>query len=69
MKSTKTSRPWHDKRTHVNFFKYDSGRCLHYYVYFIDPQFGLCYLRIPTWAPFRWQFYFNGHNSPGPAVR
>ena len=23
---------------------------------------GLCYLRVPTWAPFRLQFYFNGHN-------
>ena len=62
MESCTAFQPWHDKRTHANFFKYDSGRCLHYYVYFIDPQFGLCYLRIPTWAPFRLQFYFNGHN-------
>lgn len=22
----------------------------------------LCYLRVPTWAPFRLQFYFDGHN-------
>ncbi len=22
----------------------------------------LCYLRVPTWAPFRLQFYMNGHN-------
>ena len=39
-----------------------TGRCLHHYVYFIDKELGLCYLRIPTWAPFRLQFYFNGHN-------
>jgi hypothetical protein len=38
------------------------GKCLHYYVYIIDPEYGLCYLRIPTWAPFRLQFYFNGHD-------
>ena len=38
------------------------GQCLHYYFYFIDPDFGLCYLRVPTWAPYRLQFYFNGHN-------
>ena len=38
------------------------GKCLHYYFYFIDPDFGLCYLRVSTWAPFRLQFYFNGHN-------
>ncbi|OPX91078.1 MAG: hypothetical protein A4E53_00767 [Pelotomaculum sp. PtaB.Bin104] len=29
---------------------------------FIDEQFGLCYLRVPTWAPFKLQFYCNGHN-------
>jgi len=34
---------------------------LHYYFYFIDAQFGLCYVRVPTWAPFRLQVYFNGH--------
>ena len=28
----------------------------------IDEQLGLCYLRVPTWCPFRLQFYFNGHN-------
>jgi len=28
----------------------------------MDPDYGLCYLRIPTWAPFRLQFYFNGHD-------
>lgn len=38
------------------------NKCLHYYVYFIHEMFGLCYLRVPTWAPFRLQFYFNGHN-------
>jgi hypothetical protein len=30
--------------------------------YFCDPQFGLCYLRVPTWAPFRLQVHFNGHS-------
>ncbi len=28
----------------------------------MDAQFGLIYLRGPTWAPFRLQFYCNGHN-------
>ena len=32
-----------------------------YYFYFLDEQLGLCYLRVPTWCPFRLQFYFNGH--------
>ena len=40
----------------------DPGKCLHYYFYFIDADLGLCYLRVPTWSPFRLQFYCNGHN-------
>ena len=27
----------------------------------MDEDLGLCYLRVPTWCPFRLQFYFNGH--------
>jgi hypothetical protein len=40
----------------------DSGKCLHYYFYFMDAELGLVYLRVPTWAPFRLQFYCNGHS-------
>ena len=40
----------------------DDGKCLHYYFYFIDEELGLCYVRVPTWCPFRLQFYCNGHN-------
>jgi hypothetical protein len=38
------------------------GACNQYYLYFIDPQFGLCHLRISTWLPFWVQFYCNGHD-------
>lgn len=41
---------------------WSKGKCAHYYIYAIDPEIGLIYLRIPTWAPFRLQFYCNGHN-------
>src|SRR5208283_234602 len=44
------------------FLRRDSGKCLHYYFYFIDAELGLIYLRVPTWCPFRLQFYCNGHN-------
>jgi len=39
-----------------------SAMDLHYYVYFIDEDLGLCSLRIPAWCPFRLQFYTNGHS-------
>jgi hypothetical protein len=62
MEACTSYKPWHDKKTKKTFLKYDSGKCLHYYFYFIDKTFGLCYLRVPTWCPFRFQFYMNGHN-------
>ncbi len=52
----------HDKTTGKTFLKFDQSKCLHYYFYFIDKELGFCYLRVPTWAPFRLQFYMNGHN-------
>jgi len=62
MESCSTFQPWHDKQTHRTFLRHDSGKCLHYYVYLIDPTFGLCHVRIPTWLPCRIQVYVNGHN-------
>src|SRR5213080_14559 len=50
------------KKTHKTYLKPDDGKCLHYYVYFIDPDLGLCYVRVPTWCPFRLQVYCNGHS-------
>jgi len=54
--------PWHDKKTHKTFLRPDTGKCLHYYFYFIDEELGLIYVRVPTWAPFRLQIYCNGHS-------
>ncbi len=51
----------YDRQRNRPYLQGRQGKCLHYYFYFIDPQFGLCYLRVPTWAPFRLQFYCNGH--------
>ena len=61
METCSSYRPWYDKASGKTLFKPITGKCLHYYFYFIDEQFGLCYLRVPTWAPFRLQVYFNGH--------
>jgi hypothetical protein len=54
--------PWHDKISHQTYLRSTQGKCLHYYFYFIDEEVGLCYLRVPTWCPFRLQFYCNGHS-------
>jgi hypothetical protein len=35
MEACPSYRPWHDKQTHETFLKPASGKCLHYYFYFI----------------------------------
>jgi len=62
-------RPWFDKKTNRAFVRYRDAKCLHYYFYFIDETYGLCFLRVPTWAPFRLQFYFNGHQLLASRLR
>ncbi len=62
MEACDAYKPWHDKPTHKTYLRPDSGKCLHYYFYFMDGELGLVYLRVPTWAPFRLQFYCNGHS-------
>src|SRR5579864_1308954 len=47
----------------------DSGRielfrrerkCLHHYLYLIDPEFGFMHVRIQGWIPYDCQIYING---------
>ena len=63
MESCPSYKPWLDKSNGHIFLRPDTGKCLHYYFHFIDQAFGLCYLRVPTWAPFGLQFYCNGHSA------
>jgi hypothetical protein len=62
MEACDSYRPWHDKASGKTLVRPDSGKCLHYYFYFMDADLGLIYLRVPTWCPFRLQFYCNGHS-------
>lgn len=62
MESCPTFEAYYSKRNNRTSFRTTQAKCLHYYFYFIDEELGLCYLRVPTWAPFRVQFYFNAHN-------
>jgi DNA-binding MarR family transcriptional regulator len=62
MEACDAYKPWHDKQTHRTYLRPDSGKCLHYYFYFVDADLGVVYLRVPTWSPFRLQFYCNGHS-------
>ena len=41
MEACDTYKPWHDKHTHRTFLRPDTGKCLHYYFYFIDAELAL----------------------------
>jgi hypothetical protein len=69
MEACPSYKPWLDKSNGHVFLRADQGKCLHYYFYFIDEEFGLCYLRVPTWAPFGLQFYCNGHSALACSLR
>lgn len=69
MEACPSYKPWHNKKTGKTYLKSVLGKCLHYYFYFIDEDMGLCYVRVPTWCPFRLQIYFNGHNILDAAMK
>jgi len=69
MEPCSSFRPWYNKKTGKSYLRSSSAKCLHYYFYFLDEELGLCYVRVPTWAPFRLQFYFNGHNFLAAKLR
>lgn len=66
MEACASYKPWLDKSNGHVYLRADTGKCLHFY--FIDEEFGLCYLRAPTLAPFPLQSYCNGRlGDPGIA--
>ena len=42
------------------FLKSSSTKCLHYYLYYLDKEFGFMFVKIQTWFPFNIQVYING---------
>ena len=69
MEACPSYKPWLDKSNGHVYLRPDAGKCLHYYFYFVDEVLGLCYLRVPTWAPFTLQFYCNGHSALARALQ
>jgi hypothetical protein len=69
MEACPSYKPWHNKANGKTYLRGDTGKCLHYYFYFMDEDLGLCYLRVPTWAPFSLQFYCNGHSALAQSLK
>ena len=62
MEGCPSYKPQYDKKNNRPYLKYKERQCIHYYFYFMDKYLGLCFVRVPTWLPFRIEVYFNGHN-------
>jgi len=69
MEGCPSYKPWHDKASGKTFLRPELGKSPHHCFYFIDEEFGLCYLRVPTWAPFVLQFCCNGHSALAIALK
>lgn len=57
-----TFEPWHDRESGRTGMRSTSGKCLHFYFYFMHQRLGLIYVKVQTWLPCRLQIYCNGHH-------
>ena len=60
MENCRTVKLLHGQGRPCLSFRRRPQRVLYYY--FLDPEFGLMYVRIQTWFPFTIQVYVNGHD-------
>ena len=49
-----------DRATHKLVVRRQSRKCLHFYLYFLDAEFGFMHVRLQSWFPFDVQIYLNG---------
>jgi hypothetical protein len=49
-----------DHRTHRLEAIRRERKCVHHYLYLIDPEFGFMHVRIQAWIPYEIQIYING---------
>jgi hypothetical protein len=49
-----------DHRTHRLEAIRRERKCVHHYVYLIDPEFGFMHVRVQAWIPYEIQIYING---------
>jgi len=48
-----------DGAQRVQFVR-ERRKCLHFYFYYLDPEFGFMHVRLQSWFPFEIQIYING---------
>ena len=53
-------RSRHDPKAGRAHFVRERRKCLHFYFYYLDPEFGFMHIRLQSWFPFEIQIYING---------
>jgi hypothetical protein len=51
-----------NKETKKLELRVESGKCKHYYHYYLDPDYGLRYTRLQTWFPYTMHIGLNGRD-------
>ena len=51
-----------NKETKKLEVRIEPGKCLHYYHYYLDPDYGLRYTRLQSWFPFTMHVGLNGRD-------
>jgi hypothetical protein len=51
-----------DRQSKLLTPRMERGKCLHYYHYYLDPDFGLRYTRLQSWFPFTLHVGLNGRD-------
>ena len=49
-----------NRSTHKLEIRHEYRKCLHYYFYYYDREFGFMHVRLQSWFPFEIQIYING---------
>lgn len=49
-----------NRTTHKLEVRREFRKCLHYYLYYLDREFGFMHVRLQSWFPFEIQIYLNG---------
>ncbi len=53
-------RSRHDRQRGRAHFVRERRKCLHFYFYYLDREFGFMHVRLQSWFPFELQLYLNG---------
>src|SRR5947209_7593894 len=62
VESCQSYRVGKDRQSKQLCLRATTRKCLHYYFYYLDREFGWMFVRLQTWLPFTIEVYVNGRS-------